>query len=132
MTGTRSNFDNQCVIRMGVAMTGAGLSLASYRGAFCWHGHGRKHPLRVEQFKLWLDSSDATFTPATEKYKRDRRGRQSSYHSFLGRTGIVVFRNFWGANNTGDHVDLWDGTDVAHGDRDYFERSQEIWFWPIR
>jgi hypothetical protein len=131
LTGGRSNYDNQCVIRLGVAMTGAGLSLSTFPGAFCWHGHGRKHPLRVEQFKLWLNSDRATFVPYAEKYKRDSRGRQTSYHAFLGRQGIAAFLDFWGANNTGDHIDLWDGSTVAHGDRGYFERSREIWFWPL-
>ena len=28
-----SNHDNQCVIRLGIAMTASGISLASYRGA---------------------------------------------------------------------------------------------------
>ncbi len=66
-----------------------------------------------------------------EKYQRSSGGIQKAYHYFLRRTGIVVFRNFWGRTNTGDHIDLWDGSAVAKGNRDYFERSQEIWFWEI-
>ena len=45
--------------------------------------------------------------------------------------GIVAFRNFHGQNNQGDHIDLWNGTAMAHGNNDYFERSEEIWYWAL-
>src|SRR5690606_25095341 len=127
-----SGFDNQCVIRLGEALTLSGVDLRSFRGAFCWHGHGRRHPLRVEQFKLWLDSGRTGFLAGrAERHRRGRSGAPRTHHHFAGRTGVVVFLDFWGRNNTGDHVDLWDGTNVAHGASDYFERSREIWFWPL-
>jgi len=127
-----SAFTNQCVIRMGVALTRSGVDLSPFRGAFCWHGHGKTHPLRVEEFKHYIDSRDALFAPYyAQKYKKQKNGHQVTYRKFLGRTGIVVFRNFWGSGNRGDHIDLWNGSRQAHGDLDYFERSQEIWFWYI-
>lgn len=127
-----SNHPNQCVIRLGVALTKSAVSLASYKGAFCWSGHGRSHPLRVEQMKAWLDSEEAWFIPNyAEKYKRDAQGRQKSALNFVGRQGIVAFLNFWGPGNSGDHIDLWDGSSIAHGDNSYFDRSQEIWFWHL-
>ena len=131
MTGGVSNHDNQCVIRLGLSMIGAGISLASYRGAFCWSKHKREHPLRVEQMKLWLNSESAKFVPYAEISKRDRRGHQKSHHAFSGRRGIVACINFWGRGNQGDHIDLWDGSTLAHGGDDYFQRSQEIWFWEL-
>jgi len=131
-TNGTSNHPNQCVIRLGVALTKSAISLASYTGAFCWSGHGRSHPLRVEEMKLWLDSDEAWFVPYyAEKYLRDARGHQKSSHFFIGRPGIVAFLNFWGPNNTGDHIDLWDGSDIAYGDNTYFARCQEIWFWHL-
>lgn len=128
----KTYFENQCVIRLGIAMAGAGISLASYKGAFCWNGHGRHHPLRVEQMKLWLNSDQVTFVPYAEKSVRTKRGVQNSYHAYVGRKGIVAFLDFWGAGNSGDHIDLWNGQEIAHGDLDYFERSRELWFWSMR
>jgi hypothetical protein len=126
------NHENQCAIRLGVAIANGGVGLASYPGAFCWSGHGRTHALRVEQMKLWLDSEEAWFLPNyAEKHYRNARGLQKTFHYFLGRQGIVAFLNFWGPGNSGDHIDLWDGTSIAHGDLNYFERSQELWFWEI-
>jgi hypothetical protein len=127
----KTHFDNQCVIRLGVAMAKAGVDLASYRGTFCWNGHKRAHPVRVEEMKLWLDSKDARFVPVSHKSVRPRKGNQNSFHVYLGKRGIVAFLDFWGANNSGDHIDLWDGGQIAHGERDYFERSREIWFWKM-
>ena len=112
-------------------MAASGISLATYRGVFCWSRHGRTHPLRVEEMKLWLNSNDASFVPVAEISKRDKRGHQQSYHAYAGRRGIVACLNFWGRGNQGDHIDLWDGATLAHGGRDYFERSQQIWFWSM-
>ncbi|HEY0715052.1 MAG TPA: type VI secretion system amidase effector protein Tae4 [Polyangia bacterium] len=131
-TKGRSNHANQCVIRLGMAFTRSGISLASYSGAFCWtSGHTRQHPLRVEQMKLWLDSDKVTFVPYAEKYVKSKRGLQKSSEFFAGRRGIVAFLDFWGTNNTGDHIDLWNGSAVAHGDPGYFARSRELWFWEM-
>jgi hypothetical protein len=130
-TGEISNYDDQCVIRLGVAMSLSGISLASYTGAFCWHKHGRQHPLRVEQMKLWLNSDNAAFVGSAEISRKDRRGHQASSHAYSGRRGIVACINFWGRGNQGDHIDLWNGGALAHGGLDYFERSQEIWFWEM-
>ena len=116
---------------LGAAFTASGVNLASYRGAFCWNGHGRTHPLRVEQMKLWLDSESATFVPTAEISVRTKQRIQKTFRSYLGRRGIVAFLDFWGAGNMGDHIDLWNGTEIAHGQLDYFERSREIWFWSM-
>jgi hypothetical protein len=126
------NHDNQCAIRLGVALANSGISLASYMGAFCWNGHGRSHPLRVEQMRDWLDSEEAWFIPDyAEKHRRDAQGHQKASQYFTGRRGIVGFFNFWGPGNHGDHIDLWNGSYIAKGENNYFERSQEIWFWDM-
>jgi hypothetical protein len=130
-TNGTPNFDNQCAIRLGVTLATSGISLVTYHGAFCWYGHPRTHTLRVEELKLWLNSADASFIPYAEISRRDKAGHQKTSHAYKGRRGIVVCRNFWGTNNQGDHVDLWDGNALAHGALDYFERSEEIWFWEM-
>jgi len=126
-----SAFANQCTIRLGVCFTRSGISLETYRGAFCWHGHGQQHPLRVEEMARWLNSSDAGFVRHAEISRRDSAGRQKSHADYAGRKGLVAFRNFWGRGDQGDHIDLWNGMQIALGDDDYFERSEEIWFWPL-
>jgi len=80
---------------------------------------------------FWLNSNDVRFVGSAEISKRDKQGRQNSSQSYSGLRGIVVFRNFWGTGNQGDHIDLWDGGSMTHGANDYFERSEEIWFWKM-
>jgi hypothetical protein len=54
-----------------------------------------------------------------------------THADYTGRSGIVFFQDFWGTGNQGDHIDLWDGTTVRTGARDYFSRSREVWFWQV-
>jgi len=125
-------FSNECCIRLGECLTRSGIDLSPFRGACCWYGHGKRHPLRVEEFKYYIDSEHASFAPYyAEKYIRTRAGHQVTYHRFLRRTGIVAFRNFWGRGDQGDHIDLWNGSRIAHGGLDYFVRSEQVWFWYI-
>ena len=70
-TGGKPNHDNQCVIRLGVSFVRSGISLTSYRGVFCWSGHGRQHPLRVEEMKHWLNLENATFVGYAEISRKD-------------------------------------------------------------
>lgn len=116
---------------MGVCLINSGISLASFRGACCWHGHGRNHFLRAEELMQWLNTKHAAFVDIAEIAKRDKQGRQKSAVNYKGRRGIVVCRNFWGSGNQGDHIDLWNGIEMAHGGLDFFQRSQEIWFWEM-
>lgn len=130
-TNGQPNFNNQCAIRMGVALTSSGIKIDGYDGVFCWHGHSRRHPLRVEELIKWLSSSHATFINSRPEISKIVNGVQKNSDDYIGRTGIVAFRNFWGAGNQGDHIDLWNGNAIAYGSNDYFERSEEIWFWEM-
>lgn len=126
--GGVSNHQDQCVIRLGVAMGRSGINLQSYTGVFCWSGHGKTHPLRVEEMVRWLDSDHAPFVGDAAIWRRGT-GPQKTWQDYQSFRGICAWINFWGTGNQGDHIDLWNGSSMAHGNRDYFEHSQEIWFW---
>jgi hypothetical protein len=51
-----SRFGNQCAIRMGVALAGAGANLSSFTGSKCYPNlkHDPKHILRVQELADWL------------------------------------------------------------------------------
>ena len=117
-------FENQCAIRMGVALEASGMNTSSFRGARCWYGH--RHILRVEELIKWLKTRSHDVGTATS-YKPGSDVRSA----VAGKTGIVACRNFWGRGNQGDHIDLWDGTSMAHGSPDYMDRSEEVVFWEI-
>lgn len=132
------NFANQCAIRMGVCLAKSNL-FDGYDGVQCWFGHqGEGHALRAREVALWLRNNRSRFGQVEVH-------TNAKWQDFVDRTGIVYCQNFWGENNQGDHVDLWDGTGefmgsgafswegpaMASGGLDYFERAEEVWFWPV-
>lgn len=124
------NFESQCAIRMGICLSKSGLDFSDFNGVRCWfHPEYLNHTLRVEELVEYLKKKlpKSIFTTKT------RRSWDSplSEHGFEGLTGIVVFQNFWGDGNRGDHIDLWDGEEMTYGDNDYFERSEKVYFWNI-
>ena len=118
-------YPNQCAIRMGVCLQDAGVNLNFMRGVRCWHGHGRKHVLRAEELANWLKTQTAQFGTVEIK-------KRVTYKDYAGKKGIVLFRNFWGSGNQGDHIDLWNGSKMTYGELDYFQKSEEIWFWELQ
>lgn len=120
----QSLFQNQCAIRMGVALNAAGLSTASFPGAKCYANlkHSPKHVLRAQQLADWLVTQ--TISVGTVK----KYGNKMTSADFLGKKGIVFIRDGWGAT---DHIDVWNGSALKGGTPDYFARGKEIWFWEL-
>lgn len=132
------NFGNQCAIRLGVCLAKSDL-FDNYDGVQCWFGHqGEGHALRARELAAWMKNN-------ASRFGRAEIHRNVTWSDFVDRTGILYCQNFWGENNQGDHVDLWDGTGefmgsgsfswegpaMASGGLDYFERAEEVWFWPV-
>lgn len=132
------NFGNQCAIRMGSCLSQNNL-LKNYDGVECWFGHrGQGHTLRARELATWLRNHASTFGRVEVR-------SNVRWQDYVNRTGIIYCQNFWGENNQGDHIDLWDGTGdfmgsgsfswegpaMASGGLDYIERSEEVWFWPV-
>lgn len=115
-------FDNQCAISLGVALEKAGINLDEYSGVKCWQH--RTHVLRAEELASWL-KTQTSLVGAWVEYTPGR----DALSEIEGKRGIVLFRNFWGAGNQGDHIDLWNGNTLANGANDYFERSEDVIFW---
>lgn len=131
------NFSNQCAILMGTCLLRSEL-LHGYDKPTCWYRGHVGHTLRAREVADWMRRHPERFGPVEIR-------RNVSWGAFRGRTGFVCFQNFWGEGNQGDHIDLWDGTGIlrrendsslegpglADGALDYFERSEEVWFWPV-
>lgn len=121
-----SNFKDQCAIRMGVCLQKANIPLSSFKGARCYpgHNHNQSHILRAEELANWLKRQIHYFG------KVDIR-RNVTAAQYADKTGIALFRNFYGGNNQGDHIDLWNKSKMTRGHESYFALSQEVWFWEI-
>ena len=121
----RTEFENQCAIRMGVALRGAGADLTSFAGAVCYpnFGHNPRHVLRAQELADWLrQNSSVAGTPSIH--------RNVTAENFRGRKGIVFVQDGWGAT---DHIDAWDGAafEMKGGRPEYFALGREVWFWEL-
>ena len=116
-------FPDQCAIRFGIALEGAGANLASFPGAKCYPGlkHSPKHILRAQELANWLKTQTVLVGPV-QTFKRVTSG------DFLGKRGLVFIKDGWGAT---DHIDAWDGSRIKGGSPAYFALGKEVWFWEL-
>lgn len=110
-------YENQCALRVSIALIGAGFALSDYDEPRCRHGHARGAESLAQHLWQVVGRPDVG------------SGRQARTR-VLNRRGIVFFRNIEGfRQGQGDHIDLWDGAATKTGE--YFSVSQEVWFWPV-
>jgi hypothetical protein len=125
-------FVNQCAIRMGQALELSGIVMTQDRRvlrrctteyrAFKHHKEGlvKGHVLAAQELANWIKSETSVF------------GRRSVVHSqeeINGRSGVIFFRDGWGAT---DHIDVWDGESLVGGFPSYFDADfKELWFWDV-
>jgi len=126
-------FDNQCSIRMGSMFEKSGVKTDSFRGARCWHGHKPAHILRAEELANWLAGP---FSPFKTMVKFDGI---SGFSQISGKKGIIFFKDYYGQNSQGDHIDLWNGNrhtkytswiEFAFRDGRHYSKAK-VWFWPV-
>ena len=95
------NHDNQCAVRMGVALAECKVDLSSFKGALCWEkGHNPKHILRAQELADWMANKKALFGER-KVYKRTKDSPKMS--DFVGKKGIIFIKDGWGPT---DHIDL--------------------------
>ncbi len=80
------------------------------------------HVLRAEELAQWIEKQKLFGVPS-----KLTKVKSSDYK----KKGVVLFRNFWGAGNQGDHIDLWNGSVMTRGAASYFAASKEVWFWEL-
>lgn len=160
VTDGKKNFDNQCAIRVGVALAKCGVDTSAIPGVVhCWHGHAKSegHVIRAEELANGLARiSLAGLQPVIKIDPKDFARRLS------GKKGIIFFKDYWRRtiagnkesfrNRSGDHIDIWNGSRLTdrtswarinlrigafglHSISDRFsdfEDSKEVWFWETR
>lgn len=159
VTNGKKNFDDQCAIRLGVALSKSGVDTSKLPGAVhCWHGHPKSqgHVIRAEELANGLSKR---MVPGVQPLIKVNPSGFSE--AITGKTGIIFFKDYWQRKNngfketfrnrSGDHIDLWNGARITdlfswarihlrfgsfgiHTFRDDlsdFEDSKEIWFWRV-
>ncbi|MCW3160080.1 type VI secretion system amidase effector protein Tae4 [Chryseobacterium oryctis] len=122
----KSVHQNQCAIRMSVALSKSGVDIMSFGGVKCWEKHedGFKHILRAQELADWINIHPEIFG---KRLKMERKKYPKMNSKSFKHKGIVFIKDGWSGGV--DHIDLWDGIELKGGTSDYFEKGVEIWFW---
>ena len=100
-------YDNQCAIKVSLALHGAGFDLADFRGANVFVRHV-KAAVRAEELARWLKFQQIEGLSLPESIAGDDWQKR-----IKGRTGILFFADYWlrpgEKTPSGDHIDLWNG-----------------------
>lgn len=125
-------FENQCAIRMTVALHGAGINTALLSGVRCWHNHtSPSHILRAQQFAEALARTSSLLGAGISVVKK-KGTVNDNLTVFSKKKGVVFIKDGWGST---DHIDLWDGLlSLMKGSadtQDYMSRGKEVWFWEM-
>jgi hypothetical protein len=108
-------WENQCAIRLSIALQGAGFALSGYTEPTCKHGHARGAESLANY--LWRQLGPPGHTSAKQV-------------DLSGQRGIVFFKDIQGfRGGIGDHIDLWNLHTTRTGA--YFAVSRAVWFWNL-
>lgn len=126
-------FENQCAIRMGVALELSGVNTASFDAMFPGRRcsaypalkHERPHILGAQELATWMRSQTHVFGEVEIHSWQTRDVKQ-----FVKKKGIVFIMNGWGST---DHFDLWNGiifkTDQLPTN---LGAGEQLWFWELQ
>lgn len=152
------SYHNQCAIRMGVALKGAGIGIDQIgRVATCsFHDRQEMHVLNAQQLADAIGRLKIGGLGPLEKIVSPDTA--AFYPKIFGRKGIIFFKDYWSrtvsttnpdgttasvkeSSATGDHIDLWNGYRASAawlmewfswlGYYSNYADSKEIWFWEV-
>lgn len=152
------SYHNQCAVRLGVALKGAGLlpgDLGNPRSCD-FHDKSEMHILNATELADALTRAKIDGLGPVEKLVGGDPAQ--FYPKIFGRRGIVFFKDYWyrtieqkapdggiikakEPNASGDHIDAWNGYRASSawmmewfswlGYYSNYAESREIWFWEI-
>lgn len=118
-------YEDQCAIRMSVALRNVDVDLASFEGVRCSGKRcSDRHVLRAEELANWLAQT-------TEVGRLKRYYGKKHPSEFYGKRGILFIKDGWGG---GDHIDLWEGMltkTLKAGRYDWLTRGRQTWLWSM-
>lgn len=138
----RKTYENQCAINLSVCLIRSGLQIKNYKGVLSWQEGAPKYPIRAQELADWLSGASSTLRSQREVYTGKNFMGETGVN---GKTGVVFFKNYWGAGNKGDHIDLWNGYRLTlprsiiqiylrfgnFGLGSDYKNSEQVWFWSV-
>jgi len=108
----KSNFSNQCAIRLGVALSKCGVDTGKIPGVtHCWqHKKAEGHVIRAEELANGLSKFHIAGMGKVQEIDA-----QTFKAKLSGKKDIIFFKDYWQRpgetdNRSGDHIDLWNGS----------------------
>lgn len=103
-------YENQCAIKVSVALHAAGIAMKSFRGAAVTLG-GKNAAIRATEMAAWLKTQHIDGMAASPVNVTGENWQDT----IKGKSGIVYFADYWAREGgektpTGDHIDLWNGS----------------------
>jgi hypothetical protein len=122
----KEDFSNYCAINLSHALLNTGIILNNFKGVKCWGckniKNNKKHAIRAQELANWLKNDSSNINGIEEPVFLTG----NNFENFIdGKKGIIFFKDYWqrdsdiGTNRSGDHIDLWDGNELAGS----------TWFW---
>ena len=100
-------YPDQCAVEMYAALKRAGVNLSSFHGAMSWQTDKPKYAIRAQELADWLAQFPSIFV------RPESNPGDKAFPTMMGRTGIVFFQHYWGTNNQGNHIDLFNGSNLT-------------------
>ncbi len=143
-------YDNQCAIKISLALLEAGVKLERFKGAVVFIKGGRI-AIRAQELAEWLKIQPVPGIAPAETITGERWESK-----IRGRTGVVYFADYWTRGNekvpTGDHIDLWNGSRMTASGVEgvavtflrfglgiesgpwfsSLSKAKTIWFWEVK
>lgn len=142
-------FENQCAIRVGLALQRAGVNFGSFRGDRCPSApHNTGMVISAQALANWLLTRPFSGCPRAEHYTGS-----TVFDEISDLQGIIFFSDYWQrpgevgtSRRTGDHIDLWNGERLTSlssfvrvhlhfsidGYLSDFRRSPRVLFWRLQ
>jgi hypothetical protein len=102
-------YENQCAIKVSVALRGGGVDMSSFRGAHVLLER-KKAAIRAKELAEWLKAQRTSGLPSAPQSIVGADWQDK----IKGKTGIVYFADYWLRPGekapSGDHIDLWNGS----------------------
>lgn len=136
------SYDNQCAIRMGIAMRRAGISPLGGVTVCGAHPATDMHYINAQQLASAISGANIPGFGPKEVYPGPEY-----YKSLFGHTGVMFIKDYWkrgsdGSTPTGDHIDVWNGYRSSAkwlmewfswaGYYSNYAGASEIWFWKVK
>ena len=140
----RGVYQNQCAINMSASLMRSGVDMSRYTGVWSWQKDKPKYAIRAEELAQWLATGAAHLPTKLTKFVGKEKVKDA-FDKIDDKTGIIFLKDYYGPGQSGDHIDLFNGSRMTErfswfriqwgvsweGMWTDYLKSREIWFWQM-